>query len=185
MILKIALVEDEEKSSRELLSHLERFQQETGIKTEVHSFQNGLDFIDGYQGDYDAVLMDINMPHLNGLNAAKQLRMMGDDVCLIFITNMAKYAIKGYEVNAMDFMVKPVPYLKLAYKLKKVAALVQAREKSICIKTDSGIKVLRASDIYYIEVNHNDLTYHVVDDQDLIEKNSLKYVENFFRVVIL
>lgn len=181
MILKIALVEDEEKSSRELLSHLERFQQETGIKTEVHSFQNGLDFIDGYQGDYDAVLMDINMPHLNGLNAAKQLRMMDDDVCLIFITNMAKYAIKGYEVNAMDFMVKPVPYLKLAYKLKKVAALVQAREKSICIKTDSGIKVLRASDIYYIEVNHNDLTYHVVDDQDLIEKNSLKYVENFLQ----
>lgn len=181
MILKIALVEDEENSSRELLSYLKRFQQESGIKIEVHGFQNGLDFIEGYQGDYDVVLMDINMPHLNGLNAAKRLRIMDENVCLIFVTNMAKYAIKGYEVNAMDFMVKPVSYLKLAYKLKKIVALIQAREKSICVKTDNGIKVLKASDIYYIEVNHNVLTYHVVNGQDLVEKNSLKNVENFLQ----
>ncbi len=54
--------------------------------------------------------MDIAMPHMNGLEAAAALRKRDAEVCLIFITSLAQYALKGYEVNAFDFLVKPLSY---------------------------------------------------------------------------
>ena len=84
---------------------------------------NGMNFLDDYKGDCDLIFMDIAMPHMDGLETAAALRKRGDNTCLIFITSMAQYALKGYEVNAFDFLVKP-----LAYEL-------------FCIKFLDGIKV--------------------------------------------
>ena len=50
------------------------------------------------------------MPNMNGLEASKKLREIDKIVCLIFITTLAQYAVKGYEVNALDFIVKPFQY---------------------------------------------------------------------------
>lgn len=63
--------------------------------------------------------MDIAMPQMNGLETAKRLRAVDKNVCLIFITTLAQYAIKGYEVDALDFLIKPVRFDLFSIKLEK------------------------------------------------------------------
>ena len=52
--------------------------------------------------------MDIDMPYLDGMSAARKLREADQSVCIIFVTNLARFAVQGYEVSAFDFMVKPL-----------------------------------------------------------------------------
>jgi DNA-binding LytR/AlgR family response regulator len=107
--------------------------------------------------------MDIRMPYLNGMETAKKLRELDEQCALIFVTNMAKYAIAGYEVNALYFMVKPIVYEDFCFKMKKVVAYVQRRrETTVFVKTAEGIVKLDVDDIYFIEVLSHRLSYHTV-----------------------
>ena len=70
--------------------------------------------------------MDIEMPDLDGLAASQKLREIDRSVILIFITNLAQFAVRGYEVDALDFVVKPVTYYVLALKLKRAIGAYRA-----------------------------------------------------------
>ncbi|MBR1813100.1 MAG: response regulator transcription factor [Lachnospiraceae bacterium] len=118
-MIRIAVVEDEKEYSDQLFSYLERFRKETHQAVSAELFCDGMSFLDEYKGDFDIVFMDIAMPHMNGLEAAKKLRQVDGIVCLIFITTLAQYAIRGYEVDALDFLVKPVTYELFRLKLEK------------------------------------------------------------------
>lgn len=151
-MLRIAIVEDDRNSAECLRQYIGRYQEEKNEKITVECFGDGLDFISDYKACYDLVLMDIEMPHLNGLDAARKLREMDPHVCLIFITNMAQYAINGYEVQALDFMVKPVGYFNFSLKLDKVVRIIRRQErKHIFIPTEQGNLKLDTDEIYYIE----------------------------------
>ncbi len=70
-----------------------------------------------YRADYDIVFMDIELPGINGMEAAHRLREIDQQVILIFVTNMAQFAVKGYEVDALDYIIKPAQYGPLSIKL--------------------------------------------------------------------
>lgn len=123
----VAIVEDEAESSELLRAFLERFEKEAKVSLSVSSFADGMDFISDYTPKYDLVLLDIDMPHLNGLAAAKKLRKMDDDVLIVFVTNLAQYAIRGYEVEALDFLVKPVDYTAFAAMMHKAQRYLHAQ----------------------------------------------------------
>ena len=71
---------------------------------------------------FDIVLMDIDMPGMNGMETARALRKVDAAVILIFVTNMAQFAISGYEVDATDFILKPVNKYSFAIKIPVIAA---------------------------------------------------------------
>lgn len=64
--------------------------------------------MENYQPAFDLIFMDIEMKPLDGMKAAQQIRKTDQKTVIIFVTQMAQYAVKGYEVGALDFMVKPV-----------------------------------------------------------------------------
>ena len=128
-MFSIAIVEDEENCREQLRGFIGRYFKENGKEAEVTAFTNGIDFVSDYRPVYDIVLMDIEMPHLNGMAAAKKMRRMDPDVCLIFVTNLAQYALEGYSVSAADFIVKPVEYFTFAAKLQKGINRVQQTQK--------------------------------------------------------
>ena len=73
-----------------------------------------------YQSQYDIILMGIEMKFVNGMTAAEKIRKMDSEVVIIFITNMAQYAIRGYAVDDLDYVLKPVSYFAFSQKLVRV-----------------------------------------------------------------
>lgn len=175
--MKIAIVDDEKQMTHLIESYLLRYSKERNTHFKVDIFNNPLEFLSNYTGDYDLILMDIQMPGLNGIETAKELRCIDASVVLMFITNMMQYAIHGYEVDAIDFVVKPISYGDFVLKMQKASRYVDRnKNKKISLNTSEGIVQLDVTDIHYVEVIRHDLIYHTVHGQYKV-RGSLREAE--------
>ncbi len=178
IIISIAIVEDEEKEFRRMEEMLTQYSAQTGETFSVSHFPDALSLLEGYTPKYDIVLMDIALPHMNGMDAAKKLREIDKTVALIFVTNMAQYAVNGYEVNAMDFIVKPVSYSNFSLKIKRALEYIHNdKAVKISIYTPDGVNVISASAVKYVEVSDHKIIWHTTDGE-LVSFGSLTKVEN-------
>ena len=84
-------------------------------------------FLEKYAGDFDVLFFDVDMPGTDGLDTARRLRRMDSEVSIIFVTNMAQYAICGYEVEALDYLLKPLSYYDFALKFQKALRRITRR----------------------------------------------------------
>ena len=136
-MIRIALIEDESEAKDLFVANLDRYSKEHGIGFTVAHFCNAMTFLESYKPVYDIVFMDIRMPDMNGLDAAHRLRQLDPSVILIFLTNLSQYAVRGYEVNALDFIVKPISYYVLVLKLERALHRLEnegggGRDNGIC-----------------------------------------------------
>ena len=101
------------------------------------------------------------MPRVGGMEAAQAIREVDENVVLVFITNMAQYAIKGYSVGALDFVMKPVSYY--TFQMKFTRALERAakrRNEEILLTLPDRIQRIGVQQIHYVEVQDHMLHYH-------------------------
>ena len=77
---------------------------EKNLEIPATAFANPADFLEKYRGDYNVVFMDIMLPLIDGMECVKRLREMDENMLLCFVTSMALYAIRGYEVGVFDFI---------------------------------------------------------------------------------
>lgn len=104
----IAIVEDEKEFRDQLRNYLKYYESEFHIEFQISEFEDGEDILRDYKNEYDIILLDIEMPRLNGMDAAELIREKDEEVVLMFITNMAQYAIRGYSVGALDLCVHTI-----------------------------------------------------------------------------
>lgn len=176
-MISVAIVEDERESAELLRGYLEQAGKELGEHFTADLFADGMDFISDYRGKYDLVLMDIEMPHLNGIAAAKKLRKLDERVTILFVTNMAQYAIKGYEVDALDFLIKPVTYYNFVAKLQKAVKQIGTRaHKRIFLLSEGEVRCVPVQDIRYVEVREHFLTYHL-RGEDIVVRGQMDKAE--------
>lgn len=179
----IAIIDDDKRDTDVLLEYIERFENGRNTSGERRYravvFDSGENFSKADMSEYAVVFLDIDMPGINGIETAKKLREVNPNAALIFITNMAQYAIDGYKVDALDFMLKPVAYFDFALKMQKVENYVKKfSDKTVVIKTPSGGTVrLNSSDILYVEVLQHYLTYHTVSG-DHTARGTMAEAEN-------
>lgn len=139
----IAIVEDEKEFSIQLVDYLKQYEKENDVEFKVSVFYDGESILKDYTSDYDAIFLDIQMPGINGMEVAERIREMDEDVVLMFITNMAQYAISGYSVGALDFVMKPISYYTFSMKLGRVLKRVQKKAKeqqTIVLSLPDGLK---------------------------------------------
>ncbi len=179
-MIGIAIVEDEKEYADTLADYIRRYSKETGVATRFELLGDGMSFIDEYDSRFDIVLMDIAMPHMNGMDAAKRLREKDKNVCLIFIMTLFGYAVKGYEVNALDFVVKPTNYELMKIKLDKAIASVKKSELSYTVATPTEMRRILLADILYIESVKHYLYFHTTDGESVRMRGSLKDIAEFF-----
>lgn len=179
-MIQIAIVDDEKEAAQLLNHYIDRYFSKKQEDYKVVCFSNGLNFLDEFEGKFDVVFMDIEMPHLNGIETAKKMRQIDDSVVLIFVTNMAQYAIRGYEVNAIEFMVKPVGYYNFTDKMDKALHFVRRNtEKCILLHDQDIMAKVRISDIYYLEKDRNYIIYHTENGQ-FRERGTMAEIEKQF-----
>lgn len=173
----IAVVEDDPAGAEVLRSHFERYGAESGEEFDVRWFPDGGSFLNNYQPIYDLVFMDIDLPGINGLDTAQCLRQADRSVALVFVTNLAQYAAKGYAVDAMDFLLKPVSYSSFSVTMGR--ALLRCRhnhQPDLLINITDGVYRISASRIKYIEVINHTLVYHTTEG-NLTSSGNLKDAE--------
>ena len=173
----IAIVEDQIQFATTIKEYIQTFSKNNNEEFNVIHFSNAVDFLKDYKPIYAIVLMDIQMPQLDGMEASFKLRQIDKSVPLIFITNLVQFAQKGYEVDAVGFLVKPVTYYDFSMKFRKALDIYMTIEaKNITIDTPNGIYRTSSDKIMYVEIINHRLYYHLVDG--VIEKTGvLKEVE--------
>ena len=160
-MVRIALVDDDANYREELIRYLEQYELESGEKFNIAAFADGDEILDGYSAAYDIIVMDIAMRFVDGMKAAEQIRQMDSEVVIIFITNMPQYAIKGYTVDALDYVLKPLSYYAFSQRIDRALARMRRRSKKyISIPVKGGVKKLDISQITYVEIQDHDLMFH-------------------------
>ena len=163
---RVLVVEDEADEAATIKSHLERFGSARGVDFSVTWLKTAFDLI-SQSGKYDLVFLDIDLPGINGMEAAQLLRIYDEVTPIIFVTNLAQYAVKGYEVDALDFIVKPITYFNFRMRMDKAMRHIRRNAgHSIMVSTRDGMRVIPMSDIEYVEVSRHDLSYHIYGEKD-------------------
>ncbi len=158
--MRIAVVDDSANDLNTLSELVHRYSVENGLEVIIDKFLNANEFLDNFSPIYDIIFMDIEMGVINGLEAAKKLRELDSHVLLIFVTNHIKYAIKGYEVNAMAYVLKPVNYESLSLQLNKCLELIRKDENQYLeIKIAYGMLKIPINGLRYIEVYGHQLIF--------------------------
>lgn len=178
MVRQVVLVEDQDEEVQRIQSFFERYNSISDDTFQITRYKTADAFIACYQPVFDIVLMDIMLPGTNGMDAAQELRKLDKNVTLIFVTNMAQFAVRGYEVEAFDFIVKPVSYQNFVVKMDRVLRKLknEQRDTRILLNLPEGKKRIAPSQIRYVEVNGHRLIYHTTEGNYAVY-GSMKAVE--------
>lgn len=174
---RVAIVDDDARIRDQLQSYFAQYSENHKEQFQLSVFSFAELFLTNYKPVYDIVMMDIDMPGMNGLEAAHRLRKLDERAVLLFVTNLAQYAINGYEVSATDFIVKPVSYRTFEYKLTRALKYVpEGGRPMLLLKTETGLATVAMDDVKYVEVEGHNVFYHT-EKEVYRARGSLKQTE--------
>lgn len=177
-MLRIAVVEDDKTYAAQLKEYLVRYGTEKNQKISVALFPDGEDIVTDYSAEFDIILMDVEMTFRDGMTTAERIREKDNEVVIIFITNMPQYAIQGYKVDALDYVLKPISYFAFSQRIDRALTRVKKKEATyITVAQKGGKKKLNVDKICYVEVRDHDLIYHSTKG-DIVTKSSMKEAED-------
>lgn len=160
-MLTVAVVEDDRAEARNLSDYIKKYAESCGLQSRVTVYGDAESFLVNYRSGMDIVFMDIELPDLDGMSAAKKLRERDSVVLIVFVTNMAQYAVRGYAVRAFDFLVKPVSYYGFATMMDRArSAMKSGKAPEITVRTADGLRRVELNEVEYIEVLGHKLIYH-------------------------
>ena len=182
-MIRIAIVEDSAFDRQVLRDCLQEYSQETGTELQVTEFTGGAAFLEQVAETLDLIFMDIMMDGMDGLTTARMLRRRDDKVLLVFVTSMIQYAVQGYSVDAMDFIVKPVTFTGLKLCMDRaVRKLNETAPVRLRFSNREGTHSIPASEICYIESLEHKIVVHTVQGE-LSSDMSLSSVENMVKAL--
>lgn len=173
----IGILEDNKDDLLNLKDILNLYSKEKEVVFDIFEYNNANDFLKSYECNFDIILLDIELGTSSRIDVAKAIRKIDEKVIIIFQTDFAKYALNGYEVHALDFMVKPIKYPSFSLKMDKALFEIKNRcEGNFVIPTSNGIRKIDIYRVLYIEVFGHDLKFHLVDEV-IDGRGSLKQME--------
>lgn len=187
MRYKIAVCDDMEEDVKYISSAVNQWAEKENIMVDIETFPSAESFLSRYaeQKAFDILLLDIEMPSMNGVELAKRIRKENDAVQIIFITGYTDYIAEGYEVSALHYLVKPLSETKLFKVLNRAVLKIRKNEKSLYLSLSGEMIRIPIYEIKYLEVQQNYVTVH--SKKDYTVKKTLgeferKLDERFYRM---
>ena len=187
---RILIVDDEAPARRRLVDLLDDCREQFPLIIADEAV-NGVEAIERIsQGGIDIVLTDIRMPVMDGLEVAQHVARMESPPKLIFTTAFDQYAVKAFELNAIDYLLKPIRQERLLVALSKaaqvnpaqadaVAEATQSRRKHLSIHERGKIVLVPVEDILYLKAELKYVTVRTVQKEFLLEESLTKLEEEF------
>ncbi|ADK68815.1 two component transcriptional regulator, LytTR family [Olsenella uli DSM 7084] len=171
------IVDDEAEAAASLRRLVERYTRSHQLEVDIQWMKSAFEFMD-CKKRFDLVFMDIELPGINGMEASGMLRTYDDETLIIFVTNLAQYAVKGYEVGALDFVVKPVSYSNLRMRLDRAMRILRRNTgKSLYVPTKYGMHAFPLSSLLYVEIRGHNLSYHLEEGDPVEVRGTLAKIE--------
>ncbi len=187
-MLKFAIIEDNESDARILESNLKESLKAMNADCTIVKYRDAQSF-NGDGREYDVIFLDIEMPGMNGMQLAKKIRAVNTESGIVFVTNMIRYAVQGYGVSPIDYIVKPIERYDFGITMKRVLDFCTRKNDadSLLIKTKQGVKKVCYRHIRYIDVTLHHIVFYT-DAEEIDMWGTLGEVEEklpnppFFRL---
>ena len=127
---------------------------------------------------FDIILLDVIMPLLNGIEAAREIRRHDKSVKIVFLTTSAEFALESYTVKANDYLLKPVEPEKLFVCLQDLVDQLQGSPKTIVVKTSKALHHVEIQNIEYLEAQNKHVSVALSDGTTLTAVEPLYTFEN-------
>ena len=173
--MRIAVCDDEEYFRKDLEHMITVYENEAGHEFTLDALENAADLLDMIKienKDYDMVFLDVDMPKLSGIEAAKELRRMGKDMVLCFVTSFDDYALDAYGVDAVSYIVKPIQYPALKKIMEKAEmhfwyhkSMEQAERHYLEINIRHKSTLIDLDNVIYIEKKRTQCVFHCTDGE--------------------
>lgn len=160
-MIKVSIVEDTPQDQDTLLTLINEWNDEHGHIIDCKVYTDAVSFLENGAMDSDIVFMDIRMPHINGMDAAEKLREMNSYPILIFLTTLAGYAIRGYTVDAMDFVLKPIKKEKFTKIFERALKQLEQKKTYISLNTKGAARRVATDEVTFIEAFAHDKIFHI------------------------
>lgn len=158
MTTRIAIVEDVPAEASLLQYYIETYCNQESIPFEVDIYTGSRDYLAHAAQSYDILFLDIEFSpdEENGMELAHTIRRKDEKCRIVFVTNLGKFAIEGYQVNALDFILKPLNYESFRFRFASIVHQLQNVEgEAIVVKSKGAYHKVLAQDIYYVcIINH-------------------------------
>lgn len=165
MVVKAAIIEDDAAQASILQEYLLSLKK-GGLSFELSVFRSAEDFLAVFSpGAFQIIFMDIQLPRMDGISAAGRVRITGDDVVIVFITSAPQFAIHGYEVNAKDYILKPLIYDSFVRKMDRLLSSIKRPPERLISISANGTdpQMISAESLIFVEVFGHKLIYHCKD----------------------
>jgi len=180
MAYKIHIVDDSPSDVKHLSELTASFAARHGLTFDVRCHSSAESFLFYYEEDNscDLLLLDIEMPGMDGVTLAKRIREQNEGVSIVFITGYTDYIADGYDVSALHYLIKPVSEEKFEEVLGRALARRQREERAVILKTNTETVKLPLSHIYYFEAFRNYVNVIARDGTTYTVRGTLSYYEN-------
>ncbi len=162
--MKIALCDDNTAELFNIVSLIKEYGSEKFESIAVSTFPSGTELLETMQNElFDIVFLDILMPGVTGMDAAREIRTYNENVKIIFLTSSPEFAVESYNVNAYHYLIKPASQEKIYPVLDKLIREYDKLDECLKIKTNSSVFVIPFDHIEYIEINAKKLYFQMTD----------------------
>lgn len=173
MTYRVAICDDDEMDSSYVKACLCRWASSRRANVVVDVFPSAEAFLFRNEGSggYDILLLDIEMGLMDGVELARRVRANDKAVQIVFITGYSDYIAEGYDVEALNYLMKPIDESKLFEVLDKAASKVQGNARVLTLELGGEIVRVPVYEVQYLEVYGNYVTIHA--NQDIVVKKTL------------
>lgn len=180
--MRIAICEDNKEHAEILKSIVKRWAEQERIAVDIGYYQSAEQFLFFMKEDahYDLAFLDIQLERMNGFQLAKLIREQDRTMFLVFTTGEKGYALRGYEVSAFRYLIKPLKEKEVAAALTKASKLLEENKRDAVIVTynDESRRILK-NEIYYVEVDNHHIILHTKDEKIRFKARLMDFESQF------